>query len=191
MEFLVLAGVVVVVIIFAMVIHDNMSKAADKAFNDEVRGELTALSGGGNAVSVTSISAEDVGYRPVKGEEVFAVLSGVSKMELKSDGNYRTRGASISIPIVKGVRYRVGSGSISATKSWRATSVGRLILTNKAVVFEGDQKNERITWGQIADVKFNRKGIDVHKRTGPARVFDTAQMSPRFAAILLVLQQQC
>lgn len=83
----------------------------------------------------------------------------LKRVELKSTGRYLTEGASISIPIVKGIRYRIGSGSIIPEKSFQVTAAGRLLLTDKALIFESAQKNERIAWGQIANVTRAMDGL--------------------------------
>lgn len=100
-----------------------------------------------NRVSLPVLEASSLGYRPVGKEVVVNVQYDAVRIENKSTGRYGTSGASVSIPVVEGVRFRVGAGSIRGEKSWQATDTGRLILTDKAIVFEGSAKNERIILG--------------------------------------------
>jgi hypothetical protein len=93
-------------------------------------------------------------------------------------------GTSISIPIVKGVRYRVGSGSIRTEKKWQATARGRLLVTDKALVFEGGDKNERITWTQVANIESFLDGFIIAKRSGPPRTYVATSPDPKFAAVI-------
>jgi hypothetical protein len=108
-------------------------------------------------------------------------------MEMKSSGRYRTGGASVSIPIMKGVRYRVGSGSIRTEKTLQATDHGRLLVTDKAIVFEGGGRNERITWVQVADVELMLDGFRIAKRSGPPRLYRVGAPDPKFAAVVEVM----
>jgi len=133
------------------------------------------------------LTPEAHGYRPVGRERLVAIQPNVARMELKGTGRYSTSGASFSIPIVKGVRYRVGGGSIRAEKTWQATARGRLIVTDKALCFESDAKNERITWTQIAGVELMVDGLKVMKRSGPPRVYVVDSPDPRFSAALMTV----
>jgi hypothetical protein len=105
-------------------------------------------------------------------------------MEMRSTGRFRTGGASISIPIVKGVRYRIGSGTIRTQKEWQATAQGRLLVTDRALVFEGGDKNERVTWTQVANVELLIDGLIIHKRSGSPRTYVTVSPDPRFSAVV-------
>lgn len=91
---------------------------------------------------------------------------------------------SVSIPIVKGVRYRVGSTNIKAEKTAQTTARGRLLITDKAIVFEGDNKNDRITWSQLANIELHLDGLTLAKRTGPPRTYSVSSPNPNFVAIL-------
>ncbi|WP_109312472.1 hypothetical protein [Ruegeria sp. AU67] len=142
------------------------------------------LKEGTMAASMPVLDPTHYGYRPVAKESLVAVQDDVTKMEFKSTGNFGAVGGSVSIPIAKGVRFRVGGGNVKRHKEWQGTSHGRLLLTDKAFVFEGDQKNERITWGQVADIEFLTDGFQVAKRTGPPRTFAVSNPDPKFAAVL-------
>ena len=136
------------------------------------------------------LSAPEHGYRPVAKENLLAVQDGVTRMEMKSTGSYKTRGTSLSIPIVKGVRYRVGSGSIRAEKRWQATAKGRLLVTDRAIVFEADDRNERITWTQISSIDVLTDGMVIAKRSGPPRRYAISEPDPKFAAIVELMLAQ-
>lgn len=156
---------------------------------DAARQELISppsdhLAKGTKAASMPVLDPTHYGYRPVAKENLVAVQNDVTKMEFKSTGSYGAIGGSVSIPIAKGVRFRVGGGNVKRQKKLQGTSHGRLLLTDKAFVFEGDQKNERITWGQVADVEFLTDGVQVAKRTGPPRTFAVGNPDPKFAAVL-------
>lgn len=157
---------------------------------DQVNYEISNMTGEDNTVSFPVLDPSEYGYRSVGNESLIAIQQNVQKIEHKSTGRYKTSGASFSIPIVKGVRYRIGSGSIQAQKSWQVVAEGRLILTDKAVVFESPQKNERITWTQIADVELLQDGYKISKRNGPPRVFTTDLPNPQFAAALGLLRHR-
>lgn len=155
-----------------------------QSYNLAVDAARSTMITGPGAASFPVVNPDDIGYRPVGGEKIVAVQDGATKMELRSTGRYQTGGTTVSIPIMKGVRYRVGTGTIRSEKEWQGTAFGRLILTDKAFVFEGNEKNERITWTQVANAELLSDGFRVFKRTGPPRTFAVERPDPKFAAAL-------
>lgn len=138
-------------------------------------------------LAIPALDASDYRYRRVGGETLYHVVEGVSRVEMKSTGRVASRGFAFSIPIVKGVRYRVNTGKIAAQKKMQVTDRGRLVITDKAVSFEGGNKNDRLTWTQIADIDFSLDGITVMRRTGAARMFAFDSEDYRASAIMMLL----
>jgi hypothetical protein len=68
--------------------------------------------------NVPVLDAFEHRYRPVAKECLYAVQPNVSKLEAKSTGKYVSSGASLSVPIAKGIRYRVGSGSVRSGQGY-------------------------------------------------------------------------
>jgi hypothetical protein len=188
MEWIVIGGIVFVVLLVIGVRREKKKQreATERAerYNASINYERQALLSAPDRMSLKPLDPVNYGYRPVAKENLIAVQNNASRYELKSSGNYRTSGTSISIPIAKGIRYRVGSGRIRSEKTWQITATGRLVITDKAVVFESPQKNERITWGQIADVELMLDGYQIAKRSGPPRTFVVETPDPKFAAVL-------
>jgi hypothetical protein len=188
MEWVIIIGVVFVVLVVFAVKAENKKNAVkleqSNAYSNEVESAKQTLLTSSSSASLPVLKASDVGYRPVAKENLLAVQDGATRMEMKSTGRYKTGGTSVSIPIMKGVRYRVGSGSIRTEKSWQATARGRLLVTDKAVVFEGGDRNERITWTQIANVELLIDGFTIVKRSGPPRTYQVNNPDPKFAAVL-------
>jgi hypothetical protein len=188
MEWVIIIGVVFVVLVVFAVKAENKKNAVkleqSNAYSNEVESAKQTLLTSSSSASLPVLKASDVGYRPVAKENLLAVQDGATRMEMKSTGRYKTGGTSVSIPIMKGVRYRVGSGSIRTEKSWQATARGRLLVTDKAVVFEGGDRNERITWTQIANVELLIDGFTIAKRSGPPRTYQVNNPDPKFAAVL-------
>jgi hypothetical protein len=160
------------------------SRQKKLTYSERIAIEKSALMTGEGSASLETIEAQEIGYRPVGSENVLAVEWAVERLELKSTGRYSTGGMSVSIPIVKGVRWRIGSGKVRGEKTMQVTGRGRLIVTDKAIVFESPEKNERITWGQIAGIEFFSDGYQVAKRSGPPRTFSIKAPDPKFAAVL-------
>jgi hypothetical protein len=154
------------------------------AYSTEIETFKQGLLTSTSTASLPVLQAADHGYRPVANENLLAVQDGATRMEMRSTGRYKTGGASVSIPIMKGVRYRVGSGTIRTEKSWQATAHGRLLVTDKAIVFEGGAKNERITWTQVANVELLLDGFTIAKRSGPPRTYQVDSPDPKFAAVV-------
>lgn len=178
-------------VIFAVfIISAVKTKLKDKqiaAYSAQIDSIKQSFLASSNTASMPVLSAADFGYRPVAKENLLAVQDGATRMEMKSTGRYRTGGTSISIPIVKGVRYRVGSGRIRTEKSWQATARGRLLVTDKAIVFEGGKKNERLTWAQVANVELLLDGFTIAKRSGPPRTYQVGTPDAKFAAVVEIM----
>lgn len=188
MEWVFIIGAVFVVLVIFAVKAENKKNALkleqSTAYSAEIDTFKQSLLTSSSTASLPVLKAADHGYRPVASENLLAVQEGATRMEMKSTGRYKTGGTSVSIPIVKGVRYRVGSGSIRTEKSWQATARGRLFVTDKAIVFEGGEKNERITWTQVANVELLLDGFTIAKRSGPPRTYQVASPDPKFAAVV-------
>jgi hypothetical protein len=84
----------------------------------------------------------------------------------------------------------MGSPVRLAEKEQRVTATGQLIVTDMAVAFEGDAKNERLTWRQVADVELLADGAKITKRSGPPRVYAFTRLDPKFAAVLLAMSKR-
>lgn len=184
LKWAVMVGAVIAVVGIVGFLNSRKKRREAEQYNAAIERERQALLNDSDTVLSTPLDPASYGYRPVGRENLLAVEEDTARMELKSSGTYRTRGSSVSIPIVKGVRYRVGSGSVRTEKSWQVTATGRLLVTDKAVVFESPEKNERMTWGQIADIELLIDGYRIAKRTGPPRTFVVDPPDPRFAAIV-------
>lgn len=172
-------------------------KAAARPLTREERFEvelqsLMKVDEDGDAVSLAlpDLDPAEYRYRRVAGETLHHVVDGVSRIEMKSTGRVAGHGLTFSIPIMKGVRYRVGAGRIAGQKKPQVTDSGRLLITSKAVAFEGSVKNDRLNWTQIADIDFHSDGISVMRRTGPVRVFEFTEEDIRAQAILMLLLGQ-
>ncbi|WP_254492886.1 hypothetical protein [Bartonella sp. B1099] len=71
-----------------------------------------------------------------------------------------------------------------------ASLLGRLLVTNQAIVFESPEDNERTTWARIASVSITYQGCHISHRTGaPWDYRFKAIPNPRFAAVVRVLGQ--
>jgi len=77
-------------------------------------------------------------------------------------------GTSVSIPIVKGVRYRVGSYKPQRVTREELTQidVGEFYLTNKRIVFDGAQRNTTIRYSSLLGVTPYADGIKLEKSSG-------------------------
>lgn len=123
MEWLVLIVIVITIAVIAQM-SSNKKKAEEHRANvleysNEIENAKNSLLKDAGKTEILALAPSEYEYRPVGRETLLAVQPGVSRLEYKSAGQYRTRGASISIPIVKGIRYRIGSGTISTEKSGR------------------------------------------------------------------------
>jgi len=152
-------------------------------FVEAIEAEKRALLSGPNP-QIPDLDPAAYGYRPVRGEQLLAVQEGVAQMEMRSTGRYVNAGPVISVPIAKGLRFRVAAGQYASQKTLQPTAHGRLLVTDKAVVFESPTRNERFTWGTVADIEIAVDGFGVAKRSGPRRIYRVPAPDPRFAAIV-------
>lgn len=188
MELVALVAIAVVILaVIGVIIENKKMDAKAAAYSDSINEVKRSLLTGSDRASMPILNPSEYGYRVVGKENLLAVQDDATRMEMKSTGRYRTGGASLSIPVVKGVRYRIGSGTIRGEKEWQATGHGRLIVTDKALSFESSEKNERITWTQISDVEVLMDGFRIAKRTGPPRTYTVARPDPKFAAVVEVM----
>ncbi len=158
-------------------------KAHNKQLQKAIGALITSVDGVTSGASISTLDAAEHEYRLVGDEKLMAIQNNATRREMKSTGQYSTSGSSFSIPIVKGIRYRFGMGNITRKQEFMATAKGRLLITDKAVVFESEEKNERYTWGQISDMGFASNGFVIQKRKGASHTYLVESFNYEFAAI--------
>jgi hypothetical protein len=167
------------------------------SYLDQVKAEAQAIIDAKGENGETSIPVYDPAafdYRPVGGEKVVGCLDGVHRVEVRNTGRY-VRGDGFWKSVMRGLLGQrkahlvMGSPVRVAEKEQRVTATGQLIVTDKAVAFEGDTKNERLAWRKIADVELLSDGVQISKRSGPPRVYAFTQPDPKFAAVLFVMSK--
>jgi hypothetical protein len=167
------------------------------SYIDQVQAELQAIvvdmkTDGKASLPVYDPAAFD--YRPVGDEMVLGCLDGVQRVEVRNTGRH-FRGGGFWDAIARGflgqrrAHLLMGSPVRVAEKEQRVTATGQLIVTNKAVAFEGDAKNERLTWQQVADVELLADGARITKRSGPPRTYVFTKLDSKFAAVLLAMSK--
>ena len=123
-------------------------------------------------------------YRPVDGEQVIAVQRGVQSQSHQYTGSFQSDGTLHSFPVVNSFSAWLGLRPRRSHGSWSTTAQGRLLLTTRALVFEGDYKSLRIELVQIAAIDFSERRIRVTQRTGPATNFLVPELRHQFVARL-------
>ncbi len=63
----------------------------------------------------------------------------------------------------------------------KGDQTGRLLITNKAIIFEGLQRNERIARTSISSVELRRDGLLIKRRTGKHIAYLTGQRADLLA----------
>lgn len=189
MEYLVALGFLAAGYIYLKDRQKRQGEAQTDDFNAALDAARQKLLKGGNQGSLPVLDPGSHGYRPTRGEHLIAVQEQVRSMEYIRTGRYSSRGHSVSIPVIGKLRYRVGTTAVHAHKDWQVADEGRLLATDKAIVFEGSSGNERLTWSQIAGVNLLTDGYEVERRSGKPRLFTADVPNPHFAAVLDVLQQ--
>lgn len=98
-----------------------------------------------------------------------------------SEYNYRLVQNEKLLGVQERVTFNIGEN---------ASLLGRLLVTNQAIIFESPEDNERTTWARIASVSITYQGCHISHRTGaPWNYRFRAIPNPRFAAIIRALGQ--
>lgn len=155
-----------------------------------IRAEIRRIPKGNSHSVLPSLSAEKHRYRPVSKETLLAVHDYV----LDINGVNRKR------PIKTGVftelfslfreRHPEHITISNIPQNLRKLFMGRLLLTDKAIVFECSARNERMLLTQVANVEFHLDGFSIAKRNGPPRFYEVSSPDPKFAAILHLLMSR-
>jgi hypothetical protein len=90
-----------------------------------------------------------------KGEICHASIPAKMLEERVIKSGYAGRSHGISLPIVKGVRYRIGSsrGNFVSEKGIVPVSFGTLNITDQRIVFSGDGKSHSAPYSKLIDVQ--------------------------------------
>jgi hypothetical protein len=81
-------------------------------------------------------------------------------------------GMSISVPTgIKGVRIRAGRYLPVSSTSLSEVARGQLYVSNKRLIFDGDQKNTSITFGRLLNLEVFSDALCVEKTTGKPDYF--------------------
>jgi hypothetical protein len=77
-------------------------------------------------------------------------------------------GLTASIPIAKGLRYRLGSIAPDVERRSELVPLdhGELYITNKRLLFDGGEKNTTVTWKGLTQIQLFDGGIILEKNTG-------------------------
>lgn len=98
----------------------------------------------------------------------------------KSNGKVGYSGVTVSIPIMKGVRYRVGSGRMGVQKSWVFDNPGVLHVTTTRVVFDGSTKNSSAPMSKIIEMQIDEANrcLLIGRESGPDWAFKMNEFPP-------------
>ena len=89
-------------------------------------------------------------------------------------GRYQGGSAGVSFRVAKGVSFRVGQsrGTYHSDREPVAVSSGKLIVTNKRIIFDGDKKGFNITIGQLLSYEVFDNSILVKPTRGNPRLVE-------------------
>ncbi len=85
--------------------------------------------------------------------------------------NYSFAGPSLSIPIVKGLRYRMASYDVARTEAMTPLSKGVLYVTSKRLLFVGESRNTSINLSRVVNFQIFKDALKVEKSTGKPDLF--------------------
>lgn len=85
--------------------------------------------------------------------------------------NYSFAGTSISIPIIRGVRYRIASYDVARTEAMTPLSSGMLYVTSKRLLFVGESRNATIIVSRIINLQIFKDALQIEKSAGKSDLF--------------------
>ncbi len=109
------------------------------------------LSDDANKAAAPLLDAAEFGYQTAFQEKLLAVQEDVTLMEFTGSGLVRTGGVAVSMPVGEAGRYRVSSRSVRSRIAWQAVAKGRVLIADRAIIFDGDEMHERVTWGKVSE----------------------------------------
>lgn len=77
-------------------------------------------------------------------------------------------GVTVSVPIAKGIRYRMGSIAPSAAREDRLVPIddGVIYVTSKRLFFDGNKQNTSIPWRNLPGIQLFQGGLILDKSSG-------------------------
>jgi hypothetical protein len=130
---------------------------------DEVSVLKTLLSG-----SITPITTQEfISFNLQKNEIVVWVFKDINYLEQKTRTHYvgGSQGVSMSVPGLKGVRYRVGNfkGERISTQETVDMGNGTLVVTNKHIYFTGASKTFKVAFNKIVSFTPYTNGVGIQR----------------------------
>ena len=125
--------------------------------------------------------------------EIGHLLAQGEWLELRSRAtNYTYAGPVVSIPIMRGVRYRIGSFTPSVMRSDTLTriDVGDFMVTNKRVLFRGVGRNLSLRVQTLIGIRVFSDGLVIEKASGRSPHIVLGQATEVAAVILSTLLAQ-
>ena len=177
-------AIVVAVALLVVLLRKRKERNALRSLKERIGNSRQALLRGSNTASFLLLDAAEYGYQPMFQEKLVAIQEDVTLVAFNGSGLVRTGGVAVSMQIGVAGRYRVSSGRIRSKKAWEALAKGRLLLTDKAIVFESDGESERITWGKVSVIETRLDGYEILIPGDPPRTYLVSELDTKFAAIL-------
>lgn len=85
--------------------------------------------------------------------------------------NYTFAGPSLSIPIIKGLRYRIASYNVARSESMSPLSAGVLYVTSHRLLFVGQTRNTSINYSKVVEFQLFRDALKILKDSGKPDLF--------------------
>lgn len=132
---------------------------------------------------------------PIKklGESISFVNEAIWQQVTKKKNYIGYAGLSYKLKIADGLHFRIGNVGPKFTESegLEVQGHGKIIISNKKILFDGEHKSHSITLGRVIDIEPYSDGIRIAKNTGPDDFFMMDAIASEFAvACLLELLRQ-
>ncbi len=151
-----------------------------EAFLERAQAEVRKVNGGAEPQALTvpvNLQKNETCYWP--GEAQWYELR-------KQTKRVKYSGFTGSIPVVKGVRYRIGSIAPTVEREEGLTLIdtGTLYVTNKRLFFDGHGKNVTLTYRSLSGVQVFLGGMNLEKQTGRTPTLLIEDGAERAAALI-------
>lgn len=135
----------------------------------------------------------DYGIEPIKsnlrskkGEVIFASAPFMAH-KYKSTGVIAAHALRYRLKLAKGLSYHVGVGRFYRQQDIVADGVGRVTISNQAIIFTNKYKAKRFTWSSIAVLEACVDGFVLTPCRGPVLYFSTDDFTFNHAEVLALI----
>jgi hypothetical protein len=146
-------------------------------FDDENSASAVGRARRAWAVLNRPLPAVESPFRLQNGEVAYLAITAEALEERSRSSSVSYAGPTVSIPIIKGVRFRMGRMAFmpQVTKYMHSFGEGRIVVTNLRIIFASNDKALTAKFKNVLEVQTFTDGLRVTKTTGKPQIFRYAE----------------